>query len=117
MAGGILRFLATVAAVPLCGYLMDGVAVAEYANATVLGLILAVIYTVLRPLMRLILSVLNFCTLGLLYVAADAWLVWTAAGLVENSVTFENFWWALAVAVAINVVRTLIDAMTGDLRR
>ena len=116
MGGAIMRFIITVAAVPLCGYLMDGVNVTEYANAAVVGLILAVIFTVLRPVMRLILSVLNFCTLGLLYVAVDAWLVWTAAGLVENSVTFENFWWALAVAVAINAARTLVDAATGDIR-
>ena len=81
------------------------------------GVILAGIFTVLRPVMRMILSVLNFCTLGLLYIAADAWLVWTAAGLVEDSVVFENYWWALAVALIINVARTLVDAAAGDLRR
>ena len=47
----------------------------------------------------------------------DAWLVWTAAGLVDNSVVFENYWWALAVAVIINVARTLVDAACGDLKR
>lgn len=117
MTGGILRFLVTAAAVPLCGYLMDGVAVIEYGNAIVVGLILAAIYTVLRPVLRLILSVVNFCLLGLLNTAVDAWLVWTAATLVENSVVFQNFWWALAVAVAINALRTVVDAMTGSLRK
>lgn len=112
-----MRFIVTVAAVPLCGYLMDGVGIIEYGNAIVLGLILAAIYTVLRPVMRLILSVINFCTLGLLYIAIDAWLVWTAAGLVENSVTFESFWWALAVAVVINAARTVVDALTGGIKR
>ena len=89
----------------------------DLTNALVVGVILAAIYTVLRPVMRLILSVLNFCTLGLLYIAVDAWLVWTAAGLVENSVAFDNYWWALAVAVIINVARTLVDAAGGDLKR
>ncbi|MEG2718462.1 MAG: phage holin family protein, partial [Clostridia bacterium] len=112
-----MRFVVTVAAVPLCGYLMDGVRVVEYANAALVGLILAVIYTALRPLMRLILSVLNFCTLGLLNVAVDAWLVWTAAGFIKNSVIFESYWWALAVAIAINIARTLVDAVTGNLKR
>ncbi|MEG0740881.1 MAG: phage holin family protein [Clostridia bacterium] len=117
MAGILLRFLVTAAAVPLCGYLMDGVAVVEYGNAIVVGLVLAVIYTALRPVMRLILSVINFCTLGLVNIAVDAWLVWTAADFVKNSVLFENFWWALAVALAINVARTLVDAITGGLKR
>ena len=114
---GILRFLVTAAAVPLCAELMGGVRAVDMSNAIVLGLLLAVVYTVLRPLLRLLLKVVNFCTLGLLYIAVDAWLVWTAAGLVENSVVFENYWWALAVAVIINVARTLVDAAGGDLKR
>lgn len=113
MTGGILRFLITAAAVPLCGYFMDGVTVIEYPNAILVGLILAVVYTVLRPLIRLILSVINLLMLGLLNIAVDAWLVWTAAGLVQNSVTFESFWWALAVSVVINVLRML----AGDGKR
>ena len=117
MFAAVVRFGLTVAAVPLCAQYMDGVHMTDTANALLVGLILAGIFTVLRPVMRLILSVLNFCTLGLLFVAADAWLVWTAAGLVENSVTFDNYWWALAVAVVINVARTLVDAAKGDLRR
>ena len=41
----------------------------------------------------------------------------TAAGFVQNSVLFESYWWALAVAVAVNAARTLVDAMFGDIRR
>lgn len=114
---GILRFLVTAAAVPLCAQLMDGVRAVDMSNAIVLGLLLAVVYTVLRPLLRLLLKVVNFCTLGLLYVAVDAWLVWTAAALVENSVQFQNFWWALAVAAVVNAARMVIDALSGDVRR
>lgn len=117
MFSGVLRFLATAAAVPLCGYFMDGVVVVEMGNAIVVGVILALIFTLLRPLIRLLLSVINFCTLGLLYVAVDAWMVWTAANLVRNSVMFQSFWWALAVAVVINAARTVVDALSGDLRR
>lgn len=116
MISGVLRFLVTVAAVPACGYFMDGVRVVEMTNAVLVGLILAVVYTALRPLIRMLLSVINFCTLGLLYVGVDAWLVWTAAGFVANSVQFMNFWWALAVAVVINAARTVVDALSGKLR-
>ena len=117
MFAAFVRFAVTVAAVPLCAEYLDGVKMLDLTNALVVGVILAAIYTVRRPVMRLILSVLNFCTLGLLYIAVDAWLVWTAAGLVENSVVFDNYWWALAVAVIINVARTLVDAAGGDLKR
>ncbi len=111
------RFLITAAAIPLCAEFMDGVHVMELSNALIVGVGLAVIYTVLRPVARLILSVLNFCSLGLLSVFVDAWLVQLAPRLVENSVAFDSYWWALAVAVAINAARTLVDAVCGDLRR
>lgn len=117
MFAAILRFLITAASIPICAEFMDGVTLINMQNAIVVGLILAVIFTVLRPVVRLILSVVNFCTLGLLYVAVDAWMVWTAVSLVENSVVFESFWWALAVAVVTNVARTLVDAAVGDIRR
>ena len=103
----------TVAAVPLCENFLEGVHIGDMGKALLLGAILGLIYMVLRPLTRLILSVFNFCTLGLLNVVVDAWLVWTAAGLIENSVAFDNFWWALAMALVINAARFLIDMLTG----
>lgn len=117
MFAALLRFVITVAALPVCAEFMDGVQVIDLHNALIVGAILAVIFTILRPLVRLILSVVNFCTLGLLYVAVDAWLVWTTVGFVENSVRFESFWWALAAAVALNAARTVVDMITGDTRR
>ena len=117
MGAALLRFAVTVAALPVCAEFMDGVKVLNMQNALIVGVILAVIFTVLRPIVRLLLSVLNFCTLGLLYVFVDAWLVQTAAGFVQNSVTFDSYWWALAAAVALNAARTLLDAVFGDIRR
>lgn len=64
MFAAFVRFAVTVAAVPLCAEYLDGVKMLDLTNALVVGVILAAIYTVLRPVMRLILSVLNFCTLG-----------------------------------------------------
>ena len=117
MFAGLLRFGMTVAALPLCAEFMDGVHVLDLRNALMVGAILAVIFTVLRPLIRLLLSVINFCTMGLLYVIVDAWMVWTAVAYVGNSVQFDSFWWALASALALNAARTLVDVITGDTRR
>jgi len=117
MIAALLRFAITAAALPVCAHYMDGVVLISQQNAIVVGVILAVIYTLLRRLLRLLLAVINFFTLGLLYVAADAAIVWTAASYVENSVRFDSFLWAVAVAVAINAARTLVDIVTGDTHR
>ena len=117
MSAMLARFLITAAAIPLCARFMDGVIVIDMTNALIVGAILGVAYTVLRPLVRLILSVINFCTLGLVSIFVDAWFIQLVAGYVENSVVFQSYWWAVAVAVAINAARTLVDAAKGDLRR
>ena len=91
-------------------------AMTEWTQGIAFGAVLGVLYMVLRPIVRLLLKVLNWLTLGLLYVAVDTWLVWTAAALVPGAVTVDNVWWAVAVAAAVNVARTLISALTGKLR-
>lgn len=111
---GILRFAVCVAAIPLCGEYLDGVTVLNLGDGLLLGAALGVIYLVLRPLTRLVTSVFNFCTLGLLGVAVDAWLVQTAAWFFKDAILIENFWWALAVAAIINAARFLIGLLTGS---
>lgn len=116
MGGAILRFLVTVAAIPLAGEYMPGVHVADLSQGLLMGAALGAIYLLLRPLAKLILAVFNFCTLGLLNVALDAFFVWTAAGFFDPGVKLDNFWWALALAAAINVLRFVIDLFTGKLK-
>lgn len=110
----VLRFLITVAAVPLCGYYMDGFYVSDITQAVLLGVVLGVLYLLFRPLARLVLSVFNFCTLGLLYIVVDAWLVWTAVGFFRPALMMYNFWWAVAVAVVINALRGVVDVLSGN---
>ena len=116
MFGAILRFAVTVAAIPLCAQYMEGVHTTDWTKAALIGVILAVLYLILRPVVRLLLKVVNWLTLGLLYVAVDAWLVWTAIGMMDGAVTVDNFWWAVAMAFVVNAARTVIGALTGKLR-
>ena len=111
---GVLRFAVCVAAIPLCAEYLDGVTVANLWDALLLGAVLGAIYLVLRPLARLVTSVFNFCTLGLLNVALDAWIVQTAAWFFKDSITIASFWWALAVAAVINAARFAIGVLTGS---
>ncbi|MDD3214155.1 MAG: phage holin family protein [Eubacteriales bacterium] len=116
MFRAVLRFIVTVAAVPLCAEYLPGVHMTDWTQAAMIGAILAALYLVLRPIMRLLLKVINWLTLGLLYAAVDAWLVWTCISMMGGAVTVDNFWWAAAIALVVNVARTLIGALTGRLR-
>ena len=117
MVATILRFAATVAVIPLCATYLPGVHMQNVQGAALIGAILGGLYIVIRPLARLLLKVINWLTLGLLYVVLDAWLVWTAVGMMDGAVTLDHIGWAAAVALAVNVARTLIGLMTGSLKK
>jgi len=112
----ILRFLVTAAAMPVCAHFMEGVH-GELEAAIMVGAILPAIYLVLRPLIKLITSVFNFCTLGLLHIALDTWLIWTVADVTGKGVTFDNIWWVVAVAISITVLRSGIDMLSGGKKK
>ena len=109
MFATLLRFGITVAAIPLCARFMDGVHLLDPDNALVLGVVRAILYTLLRPFLRFVLKLPNFCTLGLVYVLLDAMLVNWVPKIVRNSVEIDSFWWALAVSLAVNALRLLVD--------
>lgn len=111
MFATLLRFGATVAAILLCDRFMDGVHIINTNNAIVLGVVLAILYTLLRPFLRFVLKLPNFCTLGLVYVLLDAMLVTWVPKIVSNSLQIDSFWWALAVALAVNALRLLVDVL------
>ena len=109
MLATLLRFGVTVAAIPLCARFMDGVHMINPDNALLLGVVLAILYTLLRPFLRFVLKLPNFCTMGLVYVVLDAMLVRWVPDLVKNSVAIDSFWWALAVSLVINALRMVVD--------
>ncbi len=111
MRSMIFRFFACVGAVPLCVYLLPGVTATDYTYAVVAGAVLGVIYLTLRPVMKLVLGVFNLFTLGLLYVVLDAWLVQLCSWIMEGKFHVDDFLWALATALIVNVLRSIIGKM------
>ncbi len=102
-----LQFLFCTAAVPLCAYALPGVYAPSSAHALIVGACLALLFLVLRPVARLLLSVLNALTIGLLGLAIDWGLVLLCAWIVPGYLALESAWWALAVAVVANLLRAL----------
>ncbi len=117
MVSVVLRFGVTVAAIPLCATYYPGVHMQDLQAALLAGAVLGVFYALIRPVARLLLKILNWITLGLIYVLIDTWLVWTAAAMYPQAVAVDNFWWAVAIAVSVNVARMVIDVLTRSTKK
>jgi len=113
MTNMIFRLIATVAGVPLSVYLLEGVNALDWTQAVIAGGMLAAFYLVLRPIARLVTGVFNFLTLGLLSILIDGWMVQLCAQALEGKFTVDSYWWAVACAVIVNVLRFIM----GGFRR
>lgn len=69
---------------------------------------LGVIHLLLRPVLKALLAVFNFFTLGLISVFLDTWLILLAIKLLPGSFSVDNFWWAAAVSLVVNVLTELL---------
>lgn len=65
------------------------------------------VYALIRPLLRLLLSIFNFLTLGLVYALVDAGLLYFITLLFPGYIKYESFWWLFLASLIVNAVRAL----------
>jgi len=111
MTGIALRFFACMISVPLAAWLLPGVHVQAAEAAWIAGALLATVYLLIRPLLRLLLSALNCLLLGVLGIFTDSALVLLCAHLLEGF-SVDGILWAGAAALMIGVLRTGADFLT-----
>lgn len=104
----VFQMLATIGAVPLCVHYLEGVHAPDLQFSLIAGVILALVYLLLRPLVRLVTKVFSILTLGLLSIVIDAWLVQFCQMFMNNGFYVDSFWWAALVAIIVNVLRFLV---------
>jgi len=99
-----------VAATVLAAEVFPDVHAADTSTAVLVGVGLALVYQLLRPIVKILTFPFALITLGLLYVLIDAGLLWLVASAIEGY-TIDSFGWAIATAVLVNLMRRLCRAM------
>ena len=103
--------MATIAAVPACAFFLPGIHAEDTFHAVLTGVILSVVYLLLRPVAKLVTKVFTILTLGLLSVFIDAWLVQLSVMLMNGGLVVDSFLWAAAMAGCVNAVRLLVGLL------
>ncbi len=109
----IAELLATVVAIPLCVYFMEGVTAANMEYAVMVGVCLAVVNLILRAPLHFLTKPLGCLTLGLFGTVVDAVLVELCAYLADQYLmpggfAVASFLWALGVALCVNILRGIM---------
>lgn len=115
MSGILLRFCATVIAMPLAAWVLPGIHASSNEIAWVAGVMLGLAYLVLRPLAKLLLSPFNCLTFGIVGLLVDAGLVMLATNWLHGFV-IDSFWWALAASLGVTLLREGIGSLASPAR-
>ena len=102
---------ATIAVVPLCATYLPGIHCANVEFGVVTGLALAILYLLLRPIARALTGLIGCLTFGLTNILVDAGLVLLCANVMKEGFRVDSFWWALALALAINAARAVLGGL------
>ena len=81
-----------------------------------IALILALINTIVKPLLSFLAFPITCLTLGLFQLVINTLMLLLAgwvSGLVGLTLEFDTFWWALLAGVIIGVLSAIVEAVTG----
>ena len=113
MLAVFLRFLITVITIPILAEYVPFIRVDNLANTLLVGVVLAVIYTILRPISRLLLNAVNVFVFGVVFILVDAWAIGVVISLMPTSVAFANDYVPIIVSLCINLLRFIIDIFSA----
>jgi putative membrane protein len=91
-------------------WLIPSVSVDSFYTALVTALLLAVVNTIIRPLLVLVTLPINILTLGLFTFVINALLFWFVASFVQGF-HVAGFWSAFWGALAYSVISTLASGL------
>lgn len=81
-----------------------------------IALILALINTIVKPLLSFLAFPITCLTLGLFQLVINTLTLLLAgwvSGLVGLTLAFDTFWWALLAGVIIGILSAVVEAVTG----
>ncbi|MGP5053771.1 phage holin family protein [Brachybacterium paraconglomeratum] len=81
-----------------------------------IALILALINTIVKPLLSFLAFPITCLTLGLFQLVINTLILLLASwvsGLVGLTLEFDSFWWALLAGVIIGILSAIVETVTG----
>ncbi len=110
--GVLYRFCGCVVAMPIAAWLLPGVHTVNAETAWIAGVILGLIYLILRPIAKLILSPLNCLSFGILGFVVDTLFVQLTSSWLPGFAV-DSFLWAMAASAIVAVLREGAGSLAG----
>lgn len=91
-------------------WLIPAVHLQSFGTALVAALVLALLNTLIRPVLFILTLPVNVLTLGLFTFIINGFLFWVAANFLEGF-SVRGFWWAVLAAMVYSLISSAISAL------
>lgn len=109
----IVKLLVSAVVVLLTGYLLPGVIVDGFGAAILVALVLAVLNTLVKPILVILTIPLTILTLGLFLLVINGVIILMAGALIDGF-HLEGFWWALLFSIIVTVIMSIYESASKD---
>lgn len=113
MAGILIRWLTTTAAIVATAYLLVGIQVSGFFSAVFAAAVLGIFNAVLRPIALLLTLPINILSLGLFTFIINALMLKMASGIIPGFVVY-GFWNAVFGSLLISLISWLLNSFIGE---
>lgn len=114
--GFIIKILISGLAVLLGAYFLPGVAVSSFGTALIVAIVLAILNTLVKPVLVILTIPVTILTLGLFLLVINAIIILLTDALVSGFYV-EGFWWALLFSLVLSFLTWLVESLSQGSRR
>lgn len=108
----LVRLIVSTIAVLVTDLLLPGIHADDFVTGLLVAVVLALLNTLLRPLLIILTLPITILTLGLFLLAINAAMVLLADKLIDGF-TVDSFWWALGFSLLLSIVQGFLNALDG----
>lgn len=106
-----VKIILSAVAVLIVSYLLPGVYVDDFFAALVLAVVLALLNSLVKPILVVFTIPLTVFTLGIFLLVINAIIILIADGLVPGF-QVDGFWWALFFSILLSVTNSLLTDLS-----
>ncbi|MDX1630011.1 MAG: phage holin family protein [Fulvivirga sp.] len=109
----LIKLLLSAISVIITSYLLDGVSVDNFMIALIVAAVLALLNTIVRPILVFLTIPITIVTLGLFLLVINAVIILITDSIIPGFVV-DGFWWALLFSIIVSILNALFQSLGND---
>lgn len=110
----LLRWIILAIAVGVTVWLLPGIHLdGGIGTLLMISAVLGFLMAILKPILMLLTCPLVVLTLGLFTLVINTFILYVTSWIFPNSLSLDNFWWALLASIIISAIAMILDSILG----